>query len=524
MNDCSRVLASFLILIGGTCGAWAQDFVWAGRLGGTSTDQGNGVAVDASGNVYTVGSFAGTADFDPGPGTFNLTSAGGEDPFVSKLDSAGNFVWARRLGGASIDQGSGVAVDANGNVYIVGTFAGTADFDPGPGTFNLTSAGNTEIFVSKLDGAGNFVWARRLGGTSNDQGNGVAVDAKGNVFTVGLFAGTADFDPGTATFNLTSAGNTETFISKLDGAGNFAWAVRLGGTSTDQGNGVAVDATGNVYTVGSFAGTADFDPGPGTFNLTSAGGEDPFVSKLDAAGNFVWARRLGGASIDQGNGVAVDPSGEIITVGTFAGTADFDPGAATFNLTAAGNTETFVSKLDRAGNFVWARRLGGASNDQGNGVAVDASGNVHTVGSFAGTADFDPGPGTFNLTSAGNTETFVSKLKDCGLLSLRLEPSGSDTRLTWCGPAESTGYDVVRGDLGVLRSSLGDFSLATKECLIDNQPVPSLIFSATPASANGFWFLERCEGCQGRSTYSSGALSEFEDPDPGIAASGHDCP
>jgi len=219
-------------------------------------------------------------DFDPGSGTFNLTSAGEADIFISKLDSSGNFVWAKQLGGTSIDIGYSIAVDVSGNVYTTGFFYGTADFDPGPGTFNLTSAGYFNIFISKLDASGNFVWAKKLGGPSNNRGNSIAVDASGNVYTTGYFRGTVDFDPGSGTFNLTSAGNSDIFISKLDASGNFAWAKKLGGTSIDIGYSIAVDVSGNVYTTGSFEGTADFDPGSGTFNLTSAGSADIFVHKM----------------------------------------------------------------------------------------------------------------------------------------------------------------------------------------------------------------------------------------------------
>ena len=153
----------------------------------------SGVAVDGSGNVYTTGFFEGTADFDPENVTAGdtLVSAGGSDIFVSKLDSAGNFVWAKQMGGGDDDQGHGVAVDGSGNVYTTGHFRSTADFDPGTGVFDLMSsrpeAGpSLDLFVSKLDSAGNFVWARQMGGTGSDQGEDVAVDDRGNVYTTGV--------------------------------------------------------------------------------------------------------------------------------------------------------------------------------------------------------------------------------------------------------------------------------------------------------------------------------------------------
>jgi PKD repeat protein len=391
------------------------DFVWAGAMGGTSEDTGRCIAVDSAGNVYTTGRFYGTADFDPGLGTYNLTSAGYCDVFVSKLDANGNFVWARSVGGTDYVEGYGIAVDSAGNVYTTGGFYGTADFDPGPGTYNLTTGvdGDDDIFVSKLDANGNFVWAKSMG-PGWGVGEAIAVDSAGNVCTTGSFQGTVDFDPGAGTYNLTSAGDDDVFMSKLDSNGNFVWAKSMGGTSTDWGRAIAFDSADNVYTTGVFQETVDFDPGPGIYNLYSAGFRDIFVSKLDSSGNFVWAKSMGGAGCDEGYGIAVDSTGNVYTTGELEGTADFDPGAGTYNLTSAGHYDICVSKLDSSGNFIWARSMGGTEGDEGICIAVDSAGSVHTTGRFQGTADFDPGAGTYNLTSAGQWDTFVSKLDSSG--------------------------------------------------------------------------------------------------------------
>jgi hypothetical protein len=389
----------------------AGALVWAKGMGGAAMDEGLGIAVDAAGNVFTTGHFSGTADFDPGAGMASLTSAGSFDIFVSELDSSGNFLFAKRMGGTSLDFASGIAVDASGNVLTTGHFEGAADFDPGAGTVSLTSAGADDIFVSKLDSSGNFVWAKGMGGTSFDQGTGIAVDASGNVLTTGWFIGTADFDPGAGTVRLTSAGSLDIFVSKLDSSGNFVFAKGMGGTSLDEAHGIAVDASGNVLTTGRFRGAADFDPGAGTVRLTSAGDSDIFVSKLDGNGNFLFAKGMGGTGLDQGLGIAVDASGNVLTTGRFQGAADFDPGAATVSLTSAGSDDIFVSKLDSSGNFLFAKRMGGISFEYGLGIAVDpASANVFTTGSFTETADFDPGEGTANLTAAGSSDIFLSRL------------------------------------------------------------------------------------------------------------------
>ncbi len=145
---------AFFLLLFSSLQAQNADFVWAKSIGGILADIGRSVAVDASGNVYTTGDFQSTADFDPGPGTFNLTSAGSNDIFISKLDALGNFVWAKSMGGALRDMGNSIKVDSSGNLHLTGNFQGTADFDPSAGTSNLTSAGDFDAFIVKLSQSG----------------------------------------------------------------------------------------------------------------------------------------------------------------------------------------------------------------------------------------------------------------------------------------------------------------------------------------------------------------------------------
>ena len=374
---------------------------------GTSSNYGQSVALDSSGNIYSTGMFAGTADFDPGAGIANMTSVGSNDVFVSKLDTSGNFVWAKSLGASDCYS---VAVDSFGNVYTAGFFYGTGDFDPGDGVISLTSASDADVFVSKLDTSGNYMWAKQFGGNSAEYGFEVAVDSSGNVYTTGNFISTADFDPGPGTANLTGGG---AFVSKLDTSGNYVWAKQFRGGA--RGYEVAVDSSGNVYTTGELKGTADFDPGDGVANLTSVmsrdvpqNSEDVFVSKLDTSGNYMWAKRFGSSGTDNGNTVEVDSSGNVYTAGYFQRSIDF--GIA--NLRSVGSTDVFVSKLDASGNGVWAKSFGGtnAALTRANNVSVDALGNLYATGSFQGTVDFDPGAGTAILGSSGVNSTFVLRL------------------------------------------------------------------------------------------------------------------
>jgi gliding motility-associated-like protein len=386
----------------------------------TETGKTYSVAVDASGNSYGSGPFFGTQDFDPGAGVFNLTSVGDADVFITKLDASGNFVWAKSIGGTLKDNSYGIALDPSGNVYVTGSFNGTSDFDPSAAVTNLTSAGFTDLYILKLDTDGNFVWAKSIGGNSfdGDESFAIATDAAGNVFTTGYFTEKVDFDPGPGIFNLDFTSGTCTncsqiFILKLDTDGNFGWAKRGGGFGDSSGYGISVDASGNVLTTGYFWSNA--------FGAPSTGTQDIFIVKHDNNGNQLWAKAFGDATDisfhEKGYAITTDASGNVYATGRYENTTDFDPGAGVFNLTAVDKMDIFVLKLDAAGNFVWAKSMGGVNSgtirDVGLGIGVDAAGNVYTTGGFSDTGDFDPGPGVFTLTAAIGA-IFISKLDSNG--------------------------------------------------------------------------------------------------------------
>ena len=391
------------------------NYLWAKRFGDTTGDTGKSIAIDSSGNVLVTGDFTGTIDFDPGAGVANRTSNGSYDFFILKLNSSGNFIWAKSVGGKGAESGIFIAVDRDGNTSVTGIFSDIVDFDPGDGDLSLTSSGELDIFVTKFDSAGNHLWSNGRGSTGNDIGDGIGVDSSGNVYSSGVFTGTVDLDPSGRFFYVTSSGPSDMFISKFDPSGNFLWAKKFGGVFSDGPAPIFVDSSGNIYASGDFSGTVDFDPGGEEFNLTAAGTKDNFISKLNSSGNLVWAKRIGssGASAT-GARTSVDRNGNVYYTGDFSGVVDFDPGDGFEKLTSAGANDIFTSKLDSAGNFLWAKRIGGLSADRGQAIAVDTSGNVYTTGYFNGTVDFDPGIGIANLTAAGNKDIFISKLDSSG--------------------------------------------------------------------------------------------------------------
>lgn len=390
------------------------NFLWSRDLGGALDEEARSIAIDFAGNVYTTGHFQGSVDFDPGPGVFNLTSVGGTDIFITKHDTGGNLIWAKRIGANSDDMAFGIALDAAGNVHITGFFQQAVDFDPNVGVYLIYPKGNWDSFVLKLDPFGDFIWAKQFGGTNNEVGFSIVVDDFGNVITTGSFAGTTDFYPGTGVVSLTSAGGTDIYVAKLSISGAFVWARRLGGIANDQGFSLAVDNNNNIYTTG-FYGTGDFDPGAGVFNLSSSGLSDVFLSKLSPAGEFIWAKNLGGDGFSEGSSIKVDENGNIYSTGYFMGMADFDPGSDTFNLTSIGDADLFLSKLDQSGEFVWAKQFGGPGDDRGYGLAIDSDGNIFSAGTFQATAEIELVDSTSTtLTSNGGYEIFTSKCNPSG--------------------------------------------------------------------------------------------------------------
>jgi hypothetical protein len=388
------------------------NFIWAKSFGSTVSDYCKSIFVDFQGNVYATGYFQSTTDFDPGTGTFTLSSSGSSDIYITKLDSNGNFIWAKKMGGTGFDSGYSITIDGNNNILITGTFSGTVDFDPGTSIINLISSGSQDIFISKYDNNGNYLWARKIGGSFNDLGNSIVTDANFNVYTTGSFAGIADFDPGVGTFNITSAGSQSVYVNKLDPSGNFVWAKSMGGAGSgaNQGNGIALDALSNIFLTGYFSSTIDIDPNSGVYNLTSLGSQDSFNCKLDNGGNLIWATQTGGTSLDMGNAIVIDNSSNIYTTGYFGNSVDFDPSAGVYNLTSQGVQDTYIYKSDSNGNLIWAKKMGGTGNDQGNSICLDTLSNIISTGNFSNSVDFNPDLGTFNLTSAGNIDVYLHKI------------------------------------------------------------------------------------------------------------------
>lgn len=396
----------------------AGALLWVLQVGGASADYATGVSVDATGNVYVAGAFNEVVDFDPGTGVAELASAGEHDIFLAKYSPAGDYLDAWRVCGTGYDEPKAVAAGPQGNVYLLSYFSGTIDADPGTGVLAIASQGQLDMLVQRFTSDGELVWAQGTGANGTDLGLSMALDAEENIWITGSFEGTVDFDPGTGSSPLTSAGAWDIFVTKRSADGALVWAGRMGGVENfDTGYDIAVDADGHAIVTGSFFGSGDFDPGAGVHTLTasSLGSDEVFVQKLSPSGEFLWAKALGGEGADLGYGVGVTSDGRVLLTGFFSGTADMDPDpTAVFELTTGPSNffEAFLCELDPDGGFLGASQFAGAGSIATQPIAIGPDDAVTIAGHFESTVDMDPGAGEMLVTSSGFRDAFVVRLAD----------------------------------------------------------------------------------------------------------------
>ncbi len=396
------------------------ELIWAKQITGNDLVRGWEIALDDAGNVYIGGTFEGTADFDPGPGVYNLTT----DPvyatmlFVVKLTNSGEFIWGRHYASGGTKLFFDMDIDPSGNVLLAGGFSGTTDFDPGPGIVLRTSMGaaifSFDGFLLKLDSSGDFIWVQVFAGPNESSVRSVTVDDSGNLYCAGTFNGSVDLDPGDGLLEFT-ADFTDCYMVKLDPSGNLIWGKTITGTGVESASSIKMDGNGDLLLAGHHSGTSDFDPGENEYNLISAGSFDVFVAKFTGNGDLIWAKGMGGTSVEQNAHLAIGSMDEVIVTGIFRGLADFDPGNETFTLqsTSIDQYDGFVSKLDTDGNFLIAYGVTGPRQNLSHGIATDEAGSIYTVGSFEARASFGKQDEPYELISSGISDSYILKMSGC---------------------------------------------------------------------------------------------------------------
>jgi hypothetical protein len=386
---------------------WAR--AWPGAM-----NSARGVASHDGGDVVIAGSFTGTVDFDPGTGVEEHLG-GGLNGYIVKLDSFGNFVWCRTFGGEASVSVKAVAIDANENIYITGSYACIADFDPSEETDQFISNGNADAFLTAYSANGDYRWTRSWGSVDFDEGSDVEVNDSGAVYICGRFQHMVDFDPSEVDVWRTSHGEGDAFLVAYDSSGHLFLADVWGGPEEDCAEDIALGLNGVIYASGFFTSTADLDPSGGGDLRMSNGEEDAFLIALDEFGNALWAETWGGPGSDDAYGVAADSTDHISVTGWFEGSVDMDPGPGTSKKTSNGDEDAFTSMFDPTGAFLWSAAWGSGSSDQGSKVEMDDSSHIYSTGRFSETVDFNPGVGIDERTSHGSCDVFIEKLPLDGL-------------------------------------------------------------------------------------------------------------
>lgn len=384
-------------------------------LGGASDDVGFDIATDAAGNSYVTGRTE-SSNF-PTMNSLQPALGGMRDAFVIKLNPTGStLIFSTYLGAGDSDSGHRLAVDAVGNTYVTGSTY-SSDFPTTIGAFRTTKQGAADVFVTKLNSSASaLVFSTYLGGSDEDNvfplfivnGGDIAVDSTGHAYVIGA-TNSSDFptlNPVQATFG----GITDAFVAKLNPAGSgLIYSTYLGGSLSDHGLGIAVDATGNAYLAGR-TGSVDFPTANALQPVLGEGGEDAFIAKLDAAGNFLFSTYLGGSGGERCNGIVLDPSGNIYLTG---GTRSTNFPTTTGAIQASGGGlfyDVFITRLNAQGSTIlYSTYLGGNDNDAGIGITVDAHSNVYVAG-YTSSSDF-PTANPFQASLAGKPSALIAKLE-----------------------------------------------------------------------------------------------------------------
>ncbi len=377
-------------------------------FGGMDTDAAYGIALDPNGNVYLSGGTFST-DF-PTFNAFQPGNSGDCDGFILKFDLKGSAsLYSTYAGGSDEDQGEAIALDANGNVYIVGqTYS--PNFPISSGSFQSNYEGEADVFILKLDPSGSaLIYSTYVGGSWDDQGIDIAVDAAGNAYVTG-YTYSQDF-PTSSPLQAANGGYYDAFALKLNPAGNaLVYSTYVGGEDTDFALGIAIDDAGNAYITG---GTYSLEfPTASPLIASNSGGCDIFVLKLNAAGNaLVYSTFIGGGLDDEGMDIAVDDMGNAYVTGDTNSTDFFT--ANPLQAANGGDYDAFVLKLNVAGSvLIFSTYIGGSGEDYGKGIDLDDFGNAYVTGDTNST-DFP----TYHQFSEGKGElsdAFVLKIDSAG--------------------------------------------------------------------------------------------------------------
>lgn len=393
---------------------------WATYYGGSSTEDGYGVAVDPSGNVYMTGytlSLTNIATTGSYQSTFTAGPLSALDAYLVKFDSTGVRQWATYFGSDGSDNATCVHCDADGNVYIAGSTSSLQTIAT-TGSHQNTIGGATDAFLAKFSTTGSLIWSTYYGGTSAsanaDYAYALQSDNQGNIYMAGQTNSPNNIaTPGS--YQLVFAGVSDGFVVKFNSAGVRQWGTYLGGTANDQARALSLDKTGNIYVGGGTSSVAGI-ASAGTAQTTLGGNSDGFLIKLNNEGTYQWGTYFGGTDYDGVNGLSCDDDLNIYMTGSVGNTSAGLSSTGSYQATQAGNGDAYLVKYDSTGHKIWSTYYGGTGIDQSNAVKYDGFGNVYILGSTKSATGIATA-GTFQDTislNGTNYEAFLVKFKANG--------------------------------------------------------------------------------------------------------------
>lgn len=383
--------------------SWVNTFTSAGSITAKKLKYYNN-------RLYATGSYFQTIDFDPGPGNTSINASQYADAYVCKYNTSGSLIWAKTLGDSAAVSANDIFSDASGNVISGGHFIQRGDFDPGTATYYITPAGSSDVYISKLDSNGNFVWAKTFPGSGNELLDAMDMDANGNIYLCVSFTTSFDADPGPGTTMMnTSSVTGASAIIMLDSNGNFVWAKQFGEGTAGYMNcySIAASASGAVAVTGFHSGNADFDPSAAISIHTATGNVDGFLLKLQSNGNLDFVNFYGLANTDNiVMNCRFDANGSLYAMGYYS-----DSVRVGNQLYTSDSTGIFLHKLDAAGQTAWQGHMPGllTCNVYPEAAHLAGSAEWYIGGNTAGQLDVDPGSNTFPLTT-NSISGFIVKL------------------------------------------------------------------------------------------------------------------
>ena len=399
-----------------------SDLVWAKRAGGMNYDKGHSITTLSDNSTVVTGEFQGTATFGESEANETvLVSAGGSDIFVARYNPDGTLAWAKHAGGTMDDYGYGITALSDDSTVVTGTYIGSATFGEGEANETLlVSEGGTDIFVACFNPGGTLVWAKRAGGTANNEGFGITNLSDDSTVVTGYFSDSTTFgegEPGETV--LVSDGHNDIFVARYNPDGTLVWAKHAGGTENNGGYGITTLADDTIFVTGQFSGTATFGKGePNETVLVSEGGIDSFVARYSPDGTLTWTKSAGGTTSAWGNGITTLSDDSTIVTGEFSGTATFGKGESNETvLVSDGNFDIFVACFNPDGTLAWAKRTGGTVSDSGLEITSLSDDSILVTGYFYGSVTFGEGePNETVLVSDGDNDIFFARYYPDGTL------------------------------------------------------------------------------------------------------------